>query len=713
MLVHAPTRDFVELTREDGKLRHVTSLDGLRGLAVGGVLLFHLGLPFMVGGYLGVSTFFTLSGFLITSLLLNELQRNGAVDVRGFWSRRGRRLLAASLATIALVTVVFGHRVATADQRAAMRGDALSATFQVANWHYVLQGQSYSRLFVSPSPLLHFWSLAVEEQFYWILPLVLLGLWRLVKGRHRLLGAALAVLSLCSALEPFVFNMSDDRIYFGTDTRAVEILVGGVLAVVLSERTVRRRLALRLKYRAAVVLGATVVLLVQLWWWLTLDQSAGWLYRGGFALYALMTCVVITAAMLPAGPVRHLLDTRLLRYLGERSFGLYLVHWPVFLAVRQTWPTMWTPLRVVLSLGISLGIAEASFRFLEQPVRTGRWPRPGQGPKVAAAAMAGAVLLALLPLPADASQRTVDFEQSAKDFAKLGDSSRPTTTTQPADSNGKRSPRTTVPTAPVPRVSLFGDSTGLLVGLGLAEYGRAHPDELTIAGGAADLGCGVARYARIRAITEGPPIAKCSQWATNWAAELDRSDPDVALLVTGAWEVPDVIVRGTGKWSSILDPATAAYATKELTEAVDLLSSRGALVVLMTWPEFGAWSTVGQSVAVQRQRDPARMAKWHQIEQMVAASRPGKVEVIDLAAWLGPRSQDQTLRPDGIHIPAVTIQNELAPKYLAPQLDKLWQQYWKANQSTTTTLPPTTTTTVRTQGGQTNKQGGQTNKQGG
>ena len=698
MLVHAPTRDFVELTREDGKLRHVTSLDGLRGLAVAGVLLFHLGLPFMVGGYLGVSTFFTLSGFLITSLLLNELQRDQTVDARGFWSRRGRRLLAASLATIALVTVVFGHLFATADQRAEMRGDALSATFQVANWHYLLQGQSYSRLFVSPSPLLHFWSLAVEEQFYWILPLVLLGLWKLVKGRHRLLGAALAVLSLCSALEPFVFHMSHDRIYFGTDTRAVEILVGGVLAVVLSERNVRRRLALRLKYRAAVVLGATVVLVVQLWWWLTLDQTAGWLYRGGFALYALMTCVVITAAMLPAGPVRHLLDTRPLRYLGERSFGLYLVHWPVFLAVRQTWPTMWTPLRVVLSLGISAGIAEASFRFLERPVRTGRWPRPGQGPKVAAAAMAGTVVLALLPLPADAAQRTVDFEASAKEFARLSDSSRPTTTTQPP-SNGQRSPRTTVPTAPAPRVSLFGDSTGLLVGLGLADYGRAHPDQLTVTGGDADLGCGVARYARIRAITEGPPIAKCTQWATNWAAELDTTRPDVALLVTGAWEVPDVIVRGTGKWSSIMDPSTAAYATKELTEAVDLLSSRGALVVLMTWPEYGAWSTVGQSASVQRQHDPARMAKWHEIEKMVAASRPGKVEVVDLATWLGPRSQDRTLRPDGIHIPAAVIQREVAPKYLAPQLDALWRAYWKANRTTTTVPASTTSTTVRRAGG--------------
>ncbi|MFM7065028.1 MAG: hypothetical protein ACKO04_16320 [Actinomycetes bacterium] len=195
------------------------------------------------------------------------------------------------------------------------------------------------------------------------------------------------------------------------------------------------------------------------------------------------------------------------------------------------------------------------------------------------------------------------------------------------------------------------------------------------------LGCGVGRYARLRSLTEGPPIPRCTQWPTNWATELDQSDPDVAVLVTGAWEVPDVVLRGTDRWTSILDPATAAYATRELMQAVDLLSSRGALVVLVTWPRYGTWSTVGQVPAVQRQHDPARMAKWHEIEKMVAASRPGKVEVLDLAQWLGPRSQDRALRPDGIHIPAATVRDELAPSFLVPGLRALWNGFWAASQA--------------------------------
>ncbi len=341
LTVDSATRDFVDLNGRNGtRLSRLPGLDGLRGLAVVAVVAFHAGYEHMVGGYLGVSTFFTLSGFLITSLLLNESRRTDTVALRTFWSRRFRRLLPASLATIALVALVFGPLVATADQRATMQGDVLSSVFEVANWHFIFTGSSYAQLFASPSPLLHFWSLAIEEQFYLLFPILLVGLWRLSRGRRGVLAAGLAALALASFLEPFVFDMSDDRVYFGTDTRASELLLGALLAVALSSEPLRRRLAMRYWWRTAAIVAGVAALAVQAYWWWGLDQSTPWLYRGGFTLYAALSCLVITAAALPSGPMRAGLSVGVARWLGERSYGIYLAHWPIFLTVRQTWPDL-------------------------------------------------------------------------------------------------------------------------------------------------------------------------------------------------------------------------------------------------------------------------------------------------------------------------------------------------------------------------------------
>ncbi len=257
------TRDFVGLTSTDRTgIRHLPGLDGLRGLAVLVVVAFHAGFENMVGGYLGVSTFFTLSGFLITSLLLNEAERTGSVEVRSFWGRRFRRLLPAALATLAAVVLLFTPFVATADQRASMRGNVLASLFDVANWHDIIKGNSYADLFTAPSPVLHFWSLSIEEQFYVVFPILLLGIWIATRGRRGLLAGALGALAVASAVEPLVFSMSDDRVYFGTDTRAAELLLGALLAVLLAHEPFRRRLALRLRWRSDRPGGAGVVVVV-------------------------------------------------------------------------------------------------------------------------------------------------------------------------------------------------------------------------------------------------------------------------------------------------------------------------------------------------------------------------------------------------------------------------------------------------------------------
>ncbi len=178
-------------TRSHSSLTRVPAWDGLRGLAVLGVLLFHSELGFARGGYLGVSAFFTLSGFLITSLLLAEHRRGGRIGLRGFWARRARRLLPAAFVALAGL-VLFGATVATPDQVRSLRGDVLAALGYVANWRFYATGQSYTHVFSAPSPALHFWSLAIEEQFYVVFPLVFAGVLWLGRGRIRVLGGLLA-----------------------------------------------------------------------------------------------------------------------------------------------------------------------------------------------------------------------------------------------------------------------------------------------------------------------------------------------------------------------------------------------------------------------------------------------------------------------------------------------------------------------------------------
>ena len=199
---------------------HQPALDGLRGLALAGVLCYHGGLAITdgAGAFLTVSTFFTLSGFLITTILLAEYDRTGTIDLRRFFERRVRRLIPGATLGIA-VAVAYGIFVAETSKMRALRGDVIAAVLNVANWRFVIGGQSYGDLFSEPSPLQHYWSLAIEEQFYLMFPLVLFGLLRVTRS-VKTTGYLLAALTVGLALVPFAVEMSSDRFYYGTDMRA-------------------------------------------------------------------------------------------------------------------------------------------------------------------------------------------------------------------------------------------------------------------------------------------------------------------------------------------------------------------------------------------------------------------------------------------------------------------------------------------------------------
>ncbi|UDY36238.1 acyltransferase family protein [Dermatobacter hominis] len=671
------------------RLSHLPGLDGLRGVAVVVVVAFHAGFERMVGGYLGVSTFFTLSGFLITSLLLNEARRTDTVALRSFWGRRFRRLLPAALVTLAAVVALFGPLVATADQRLTMRGDVLASLFDVANWHDILTGNSYAELFTAPSPVLHFWSLSIEEQFYLFFPLILLGLWVASRGRRAWLAGGLATLAVASVLEPFVFDMSDDRIYFGTDTRAAELLLGALLAVLLSHEPFRRRLALRLRWRSTAIWLGAAALAVQAWWWWSLPQTASWLYRGGFALYAVLTCTVITAAALPSGPMRAVMSWAPLRWIGGRSYGIYLIHWPIFLTVRQLWPDLdrWTS--TILAVSITVGLAILSYRFVEQPVRAGRWPAKGRAVAAGALSMALVAAIACIPLPVDEKELATDFDKAQNSYDAFLD-----------QQEGKRSTTTStaVPTAPTADVAVFGDSTALGVGMGFGQW-SIDTGRFGAVRGDAKLGCGVTRFKAIRVDMVVPQDAECAAWPQRWGQQVAATTPDIAMLVSAVWEVPDAQLPGSSKWTSIGDPAVDDLIRNEFIQAVDVLSSQGALVVLVTWPAYGSWADDGRPDAVARQADPARMARFNQILGEVAAARPDATRIIDLAGWMGDRAEDPSLRADGTHFYGPEFER-VSDEWFGPELERIWKDWWRTYRAPgatggATSTEPAPTTTVR------------------
>src|SRR3954471_12806241 len=308
-------------------LAHQPALDGIRALAVIAVILLHAGNTYATAGFIGVDVFLVLSGFLITTLLLRELALTGRVAVKAFWMRRARRLLPA-LILVLVAVACFGAFVATGDEAPGLRGDLLGSLFYVQNWRFVLSGASYFTQFGSPSPLRHMWSLAIEEQWYLVWPLMLFGIMAITRRNLRAVTAVILVLAAGSALlMAALYHQGGDatRAYYGTDTRAQALLVGAALAVLFTMRSVPRTRAAGVVLQ---VLGAAGLVFLA---WVVVEQSERWtfLYRGGFSLVALASAAMIAGAM-TRGPVRSVLAVPPLPAIGLISYGLYLWHWPIY-----------------------------------------------------------------------------------------------------------------------------------------------------------------------------------------------------------------------------------------------------------------------------------------------------------------------------------------------------------------------------------------------
>jgi peptidoglycan/LPS O-acetylase OafA/YrhL len=354
--------------RRGPRLEYRPGLDGLRAIAVAAVFLYHSRIDWLPGGFLGVDLFFVLSGYLITSLLLVEWEARNRIDLRGFWLRRARRLLPA-VVVVVLAALVLAAIFARADL-ARTRGDAVSSLLYYTNWHLIIANHSYFVRMGNPSLLQHLWSLAVEEQFYVIWPLLLVpGL--VLVGRRRLPMLVATGIAASAVLMWILYTPTDpSRVYYGTDTRAFLLLMGILLALVwpMLERLRGALPVLELAGVAALI--ATVLLFRQM---VDFDPT---LYRGGDLAAAFCFTVLIAAVAHPETGLSQALGVAPLRWIGERSYGIYLWHWPVIELMRPGVDIPWTgPGVVVAQAAIVVTAAALSYRFVEQPIRTGSLQR--------------------------------------------------------------------------------------------------------------------------------------------------------------------------------------------------------------------------------------------------------------------------------------------------------------------------------------------------
>ena len=373
--VATPSRD-----EDRRRLPYLPALDGLRGLAVAAVLLFHSDFSWAAGGHLGVSVFFTLSGFLITGLLLMERDSTGTIALRSFWARRARRLVPAMLVCFGLIALV----LVLMDSRppSGIIGDAIGSATWTANWRFIFAERTYADLFSSPSPFQHFWSLAVEEQFYVVFPLLVGALTarRFLGSRRWPLAALLVVAIAASTIQVARLHQPGEEIaraYYGTDARIAEILVGALLAMVLVApkgiRALPRRWADVLTGVGGLGLAGLAIGFVTLG-----DDDVG-LYEGGFLGVALCTAAVIASSSQAGSPLGRALAAKPLVQLGRISYGVYLFHWPLFILLDERSTGLDGLGLLALRSIVTVGLAALSFALLESPVRHSR-PQRGLAP---------------------------------------------------------------------------------------------------------------------------------------------------------------------------------------------------------------------------------------------------------------------------------------------------------------------------------------------
>lgn len=388
---------------------HLPGLDGLRALAVIGVLAFHDNR--LSGGFLGVDLFFAVSGFLITTLLIDELQRTNTIDLIGFWGRRLRRLLPAVMVLL-VVVVVFFRLLADTGQWIIARNDAPWAQFYVANWHQIYSGAGYWDAFAAPSAFEHLWSLAIEEQFYVVWPLLVIVAWRI--GRTRTLGTLTGIGIIASFIAMLTIYDGGDptRVYMGTDTRAFSLLCGAFVALPPIRHAITQ--GIQKFRRAASVLTAALIVAIGLMWFTVSGQSE-WLFRGGLLAHSIASAVLAVLVASSSNKLSVVFSWRPLAYIGRLSYALYLWHWPVFIFCTRERLDVDGLTLTAIRMAITLALSIASYYLIEQPIRhKAKWAHGSQGRKAfVVTTLAAIVIWTLITVPETTNKVNADALTSA------------------------------------------------------------------------------------------------------------------------------------------------------------------------------------------------------------------------------------------------------------------------------------------------------------
>ena len=608
-------------------------LDGLRAVAVVLVLVFHSDLGWFPGGFLGVSVFFTLSGFLITSLLLAEVGNLGRVDLVGFWERRFRRLLPSALITI-IGVCVGSIWLSTSVEQSRLRGDALAAVFYMSNWRSILSDLSYEEIFSTTSPLIHLWSLAIEEQMYVLIPLNVVGLTLLGFGR-RTLGVSALVLAGVSTIVSVLF-VSGDRLYYGTDARAAELLIGVAAAGLFGPRVWAHtnRFPKMLSWLGIVALLA-IITLAQ-----TSSTNSPWVYSGLLPAFALLSLVCVVGAIAP-GPLSTLLSRRPLVAIGKVSYGLYLFHWPIFTWVNEARMGFGGVGLFGIRLAATTAITIASYLLIEKPLRARRILSSRRAFFGAiAGASACAIVVAAFVLKPVSSQPSSEVRVLSTVPATVATSGVPSTA------------------GPL-RILVIGDSTAENVARALAEV-----DTIGVVS-AGVLGCPLVPAEEV---FDRPRATQSTSYCPETLDIVRKNVDSVDLLfivggVSNQWSYRSpsgtVVSPGSAQYVSDFDDLMAG-----LAEAV---AQRAVPIVVLDNPLTRADDGVlGDEPEAQRAWR-SQIERWSNTWEFVA-----RINIDDALA--DPDSElGRRQRPDGVHLEEI-FAAELARTRLVPELTSLYAE---------------------------------------